>query len=81
MMTARSNTDFLPDFVFMTNFCEGRGYEVKIESEGNGFRCDVYFLDELQKRGKKIFKSCLDAQKASYSALFKLLRKKSNIKY
>lgn len=64
---------FLPDFVFMTNFCEGRGYEIKNVPVENGFRCDVYFNTELQRKGTKVFESCLDAQKASYSAIYKVI--------
>lgn len=75
MIATRSNIDFLPDFVFMTNFCEGRGYEIKIVRVVKGFRCDVYFKKELQKKGKRIFAKCIDAQKSSYSAIYKLLMK------
>jgi len=74
-MTTLSKMEFLPNFVFMTNFCEGRGYEVKNIPVSDGFRCDIYYHKELQRRGKKIFKSCIDAQKASYSAIYRLLRK------
>lgn len=67
---------FLPDFVFMTNFCEGRGYEVKNVPTEKGYRCDVYFHKELQRKGKKFFKNCMDAQKASYGAIYRALREK-----
>ena len=68
--------EFLPDFVFMTNFCEGRGYEVEFVPVENGFRCDLYFHKELQRTGKKIFTNCLDAQKSSYSRIYKALLQK-----
>ena len=68
--------EFLPDFIFMTNVCEGRGYEVKFVKTDKGFRGDIYFYKVLQRKGRKIFKSCLDGQKKIYTEIYKALREK-----
>ena len=66
--------EFLPNFIFMTNFCEARGYEVDFVRTKKGIRCDVYFYKELFRKGSKVFDSCLDAQKSSYTTIYKILK-------
>ena len=67
---------FLPDFVFMTNFCESRGYEFKFDRNHKGIVYDLYFRGVLYKKGVKVFYSCIDAQKHCYSGLYKVLMNK-----
>lgn len=64
---------FLPDFVTMTNYCESLGYEVEMISSKKGVTCDVYLNGELKKVGSIVFNSCIEAQKESYSKLYKAL--------
>jgi DNA primase len=65
---------FLPNFIFMTNFCEGRGYKVKFNRTEKGVKGDVYFQKELFKKGQKHFDTCIEAQKQIYSTIYKLIR-------
>ena len=72
------NTEFLPNFIFMTNFCEGRGYEVKFKITEKGVKGDLYFKGSLYKEGKKYFKGCLEAQKKIYTVIYKILNQNAN---
>ena len=63
----------LPDFVTMTNHCEKKGYEVEFISSKKGITCDVYKDEELKKSGTIIYGSCIEAQKATYSKIYKAL--------
>jgi hypothetical protein len=63
----------LPDFVTMTNFCEERGYEVEFISSKKGITCDIYKDQKLKKSGSIIYGSCIEAQKDTYSKIYKAL--------
>ena len=63
----------LPDFVTMTNYCEKKGYEVEFVNSKKGITCDVYKDQELKKSGTIIYTSCIEAQKATYSKIYKAL--------
>jgi len=69
------NLDFLPDFITMTNACEKSGYVVKLIPTDKGFLCDVYFQRKHIHTGSKYFESCMEAQKESYSQIYKRLFK------
>jgi hypothetical protein len=63
----------LPDFITMTNYCESLGYEVEMIRSRKGITCDVYLHGALKKIGAMVFNSCLEAQKESYTKLYKVL--------
>tara|TARA_B110000116_G_scaffold230365_1_gene212699 strand:- start:789 stop:1013 length:225 start_codon:yes stop_codon:yes gene_type:complete len=63
----------LPDFVTMTNYCEGKGYEIELIRSRKGVTCDVYKEKELKKSGTIIYNTCIEAQKEAYSRLYKAL--------
>ena len=63
----------LPDFVTMTNYCEGKGYEIELIRSRKGVTCDVYKENELKKSGTIIYNTCIEAQKEGYSRLYKAL--------
>ena len=63
----------LPDFVTMTNYCEGKGYEIELIRSRKGVTCDVYKENELKKSGTIIYNTCIEAQKEAYSRLYKAL--------
>ena len=65
----------LPDFITMTNYCEEKGYEVEFIRSRKGITCDIYKGQELIKSGSIIFESCIEAQKESYSKLYKAIKK------
>lgn len=67
---------FLPNFIFMTNFCEVRGYEFNIYWTKKGVKSDLYFQKELFKKGIKYYNSCIEAQKHSYTTLYKKIIEK-----
>ena len=58
----------------MTNFCEARGYHINFVRTEKGIRCDLYFQKELYRKGLKYFSSQIDAQKKSYSVLYRKLK-------
>lgn len=63
----------LPDFITMTNYCESLGYEVEMIRSRKGITCDVYLNGKLKKIGSLVFHSCLEAQKESYTKIYKAL--------
>jgi len=63
----------LPDFVTMTNHCEEKGYEIKIISVSGGYLCKLYKNNKLVKSSQKIYEKCIDAQKESYTKLYKYI--------
>ncbi len=71
--------DFLPDFISMTNFCEDVGYVVKFRREDKGILCDVYYNTDHIHTGKKYFHTCMDAQKESYSQIYKRIIKNKSL--
>lgn len=73
------NEDFLPDFISMTNFCESVGYIVKFRRGGKGLLCDVYHNSKHIHTGKKYFSTCMDAQKESYSQIYKRIIKNKSL--
>lgn len=75
MQQLKDNNVGLPDFITMTNYCEEKGYEVEFIKSRKGITCDIYKGQELLKSGSIIFESCIEAQKDSYSKLYKALKK------
>ena len=75
MQQLKEQTINLPDFITMTNYCEEKGYEVEFIKSRKGITCDIYKGQELLKSGSIIFESCIEAQKDSYSKLYKALKK------
>lgn len=69
--------EILPNFIVMTNYCESRGYEFDFVRASKGIRTDLYVKKELYKKGEKYHKTCLDAQKYSYTALYKMIANKT----
>ena len=63
----------LPDFVTMTNHCEEKGFEIKIISASGGYLCKLYKNNKLVKSSEKIYEKCIDAQKESYTKLYKYI--------
>lgn len=69
------SNDFLPDFITMTNFCEKAGYVVEFVRTEKGLLCDVYYKTKHIHTGKKIFNTCIEAQKESYQQIYKKIVK------
>ena len=63
----------LPDFVTMTNYCEEKGYEVQLTRTRYGVTCNVYKEKKLIKSGDIVYDTCIDAQKESYTKLYKFI--------
>lgn len=63
----------LPDFVTMTNYCEEKGYKVNLTRTRYGVTCNVYKENKLIKSGAIIYDTCIDAQKESYTKLYKAI--------
>jgi len=63
----------LPDFVTMTNHCEEKGYEFKIISVPDGYLCKLYKDNNFVKSSEKIYEKCIDAQRESYTKLYKFI--------
>ena len=72
MQKLKENTN-LPDFVTMTNHCEEKGFEIKIISVSGGYLCKLYKNNKLVKSSEKIYEKCIDAQKESYTKLYKYI--------
>lgn len=65
----------LPNFIFMTNFCEGRGYEIS-SIVLDGFYVGRYRFNKGDwKNGSKTFKSQLECQKNVSASIYKKLSK------
>ena len=73
MQQLKESSIGLPDFVTMTNYCEGKGYEIELIRSRKGVTCDVYKENELKKSGTIIYNTCIEAQKEGYSRLYKAL--------
>ena len=73
MQQLKESSIGLPDFVTMTNYCEGKGYEIELIRSRKGVTCDVYKEKELKKSGTIIYNTCIEAQKEGYSILYKAL--------
>ena len=73
MQQLKESSFGLPDFVTMTNYCEGKGYEIELIRSRKGVTCDVYKENELKKSGTIIYNTCIEAQKEAYSRLYKAL--------
>tara|TARA_R100001244_G_scaffold110209_1_gene81503 strand:- start:1329 stop:1559 length:231 start_codon:yes stop_codon:yes gene_type:complete len=69
------NEDFLPDFISLTNYCESLGYVVDFRKEVKGFVCDVYLNKKPIHVGSKYFSNTMEAQKESYSQIYKKIKK------
>lgn len=63
----------LPDFVAMTNYCEEKGFKVELKRSSKGVTCDVYKENKLLKSGDIIYDTCIDAQKESYTKIYKAI--------
>jgi hypothetical protein len=63
------------DFIQMTNFCESKGYEVELIRSRKGITCDLYHKGNLLKVGVNVFKTCVDAQKETYTKLYLAINK------
>ena len=63
----------LPDFVTMTNYCEEKGYEVRLMRSRYGVNCNVYKENKLIKSGDIVYDTCIDAQKESYTKIYKAI--------
>ena len=63
----------LPDFVTMTNYCEEKGYEVRLMRSRYGVTCNVYKESKLIKSGDIVYDTCIDAQKESYTKIYKAI--------
>ena len=63
----------LPDFVAMTNYCEEKGFKVELTRSVKGVTCDVYKENKLLKSGDIIYDTCIDAQKESYTKIYKAI--------
>lgn len=75
MRQLNENNIGLPDFVEMTNYCEAKGYEVRLMRSLYGIRCYVYLHSKLLKSGAIIYDNCIDAQKESYAKIYKAITK------
>jgi len=75
MRQLNENNIGLPDFVEMTNYCEAKGYKVNLMRSRYGILCYVYLNSKLIKKGEIIYESCIDAQKESYTKLYKAITK------
>lgn len=69
----QSTGNNLPDFITMTNYCEERGYFIEMIRSRKGITCDLYMNGELKKVGTMVFSSCLEAQKESYTKIYKAI--------
>ena len=63
----------LPDFVTMTNYCEEKGYHVQLTRTRYGVTCNVYKENKLIKSGDIVYDTCIDAQKESYTKIYKAI--------
>ena len=63
----------LPDFVTMTNYCEEKGYEVRLMRSRYGVTCNVYKENKLIKSGDIVYDTSIDAQKESYTKIYKAI--------
>ena len=73
MQQLKESSIGLPDFVTMTNYCEGKGYEIELIRARKGVTCDLYKEKVLLKSGTIIYDTCIEAQKEGYSKLYKAL--------
>ena len=73
MQQLKESSIGLPDFITMTNFCEDKGYDIELIQSRKGVTCDLYKEKVLLKSGTIIYDTCIEAQKESYSILYKAL--------
>lgn len=73
MRQLKENNIGLPDFVEMTNYCEEKGFKVELTRSSKGVTCNVYKENKLLKSGAIIYDTCIDAQKESYTKIYKAI--------
>jgi hypothetical protein len=64
------------DFIFYTNFIEGRGYEISKDFVKGGCIGKFRFNKGKWTHGKKVYKSQLECQKATATAIYNRLKGK-----
>ena len=73
MRQLKENNIGLPDFVEMTNYCEEKGFKVELTRSSKGVTCNIYKENKLLKSGAIIYDTCIDAQKESYTKIYKAI--------
>lgn len=63
----------LPNFVYMTNFCDGRGYIISTTRYKGKIYGTITHKGET-KRTKKYFDTCIDAQRYTASEMYLKLK-------
>lgn len=64
----------LPNFVFMTNFCDGRGYIIGTDLHDNKWYGTITHKGQ-KKRTQKSFSTCINAQKYTATEMYLKLNK------
>ena len=63
------------DFIQMTNYCEGKGYDIDIIRSKKGITIDLYKNKELIKIGTNVYNTCIDAQSEVFTKLYLMISK------